>query len=138
MINRHNVKVLKKEVKMSESLILLSGSSAGLPSNRSALNRALMLFSSNVMETHLIQVLRPGNTFIGKNGCLLQRDQHQPLQWEYCSHNTVAVMSKALQAAARAENNPDVFFFPSVITLPAKGITCVVPNPLKVKPDGLL
>lgn len=27
-------------------------------------------------------------------------------------------------------------FFPSVITLPAKGIICIVPNPLKVKPDG--
>lgn len=58
-------------------------------------------------------------------------------------------MSEALQAAARAENNPDVdvffyyfllllFFFPGVITLPAKGIMCIVPNPLKVKPDGLL
>lgn len=113
MVSRHNVKVLKKEVKrkkMSESLILLLGSCAGLPSNRSALKWALMLFSSKVMEAHLIWVLRPGNTFIAKNGCLLQRDQHQPLQWEHCSHNTVAVMSKALQAAARAENNPDVFF----------------------------
>lgn len=97
---------------------MLSGTSIGLPLNRSALDLALLLFSSQVTEAHLIQMLRPGNPFIGKNTCLLQRTNSSPCSGSVAhlillllcrSLNTAAVVSKALQAAARAENDPDVF-----------------------------
>lgn len=58
---------------------LLAGTSVDLPPNSLTLDLALLLSSSQVTEAHLVQILRPGNPFTGKNASLLTRDQLQPL-----------------------------------------------------------